>query len=260
MVLQIKAKEIENLGKEIFVQIMNLLLRSEASHFFFPRTKLNLSLRIDDPDAGVDARVIDWPYDGGCIPKGLSVWQYKTGKVDNSDVKTECLKLGVLKALRNGGAYCFCMARDYVSKDIEDRRKTIIETLSAEGLKIKLEKKIIIFNGSTISDWASNHPIVIRFLGHPIGSLITHEEWSNNKLHQYPYRVDSIRDKITNEIRKQIESPHGPVVQRIIGRPGVGKTRLVLEALRPEGIFERVLYAPQTADIPPEFFGYISEC
>lgn len=84
----VSEEEIARLSEWELVDVLNRLLRAEGSRIDLPPTNIQTSLRIHDPDGGVDARVINAPSRSRWIPEGLSVWQFKSGK-DHAPAKLE---------------------------------------------------------------------------------------------------------------------------------------------------------------------------
>ena len=59
---EISEKEIARLSEGALVDVLNRLLRAESSRIDLASTNAQTSLRIHDPDGGVDARVSNAPY------------------------------------------------------------------------------------------------------------------------------------------------------------------------------------------------------
>ncbi|HLK61351.1 MAG TPA: hypothetical protein VKU00_32675 [Chthonomonadaceae bacterium] len=78
---EVDATSIVRLNKEGFGDVLNRLIRAEASQQGLSTTQVYTSLRIDDPDGGIDAAVRDCAVVSDWIPIGHSVWQFKSGKV-----------------------------------------------------------------------------------------------------------------------------------------------------------------------------------
>lgn len=62
-IFEIKPEEIKSLRDVEFVDMMNHLLCAEADRVGVPPNNVSTSLRVNDPDGGVDARTV--------IPEGL---------------------------------------------------------------------------------------------------------------------------------------------------------------------------------------------
>ena len=78
--------------KEPLVELLNRLMRLEATALGMLPTDVDTSLRTDNPDGGVDARTRNAPIGSQWIPPGLTVWQSKSGKCpDKAGLKKELM-------------------------------------------------------------------------------------------------------------------------------------------------------------------------
>jgi hypothetical protein len=119
-------KDVAGLGVEAFRSVINRLLKVEASIYAVPLPDLNVTLRENDPDGGVDARV-KWPSTANqeVLMAGENVVQYKTGKVDKRVIKKEFLKRGVQDCLKSGGYYLLLISQDCDSLKIARLREDL---------------------------------------------------------------------------------------------------------------------------------------
>jgi len=169
MVQLISVDSVENLDSHAFASILNALLTAEADYRNVPLTDLDLTLRISDPDAGIDGR-INWPKDveHDVLAAGQNVVQYKSGELTISQLVKEFGKPGVQAALSRSGHYVLFVGRAYVKRDRETRAAKLKSLCEAAGIAPGL---CTILYGDQIARWISRfNSVVIRpelGLGYP---------------------------------------------------------------------------------------------
>ncbi len=259
-IFDVDEKEVSLLDPVGFADFINHLLRAEASRIGLPSADLHTSLRVSTPDGGVDARVERNTQQSDWIPIGTSIWQFKSGKDhDQAKLRKEFSKPGVQEVLQAGGSYRVVVCDDLGNNQLQDRVKVLAECCRNAGIP---PDRARIYAADKIAAWARRHFAMRLLLGSPsIGNLFRWETW--NALPQFgqPFAADSQRQDILDAIRRGIEDPSGPLSFRIMGRAGVGKSRLVLEALRSQnggnGLAERSLYADNPLAIPDGLFHWL---
>lgn len=255
---EVSPAEIVRLDPFAFVDVMNHLLRAEADSLGILPSDVDTTLRTTDPDGGVDAAVTApdslverW------IPVGRSVWQFKASDLASSKkLREEFNKPGVQAALERGGGYRLIIGEELTPIKVDNRRKWLSECLKERGLN--LEQGKILF-APQIAQWASEHLAIAQlpYFRRPLGDLTRFDEWAKRRIHQVPFCEDTERHKIIATIRDILSGQNKLNHLRIEGRPGVGKTRLALEAFRSPGLRERVLYASNPDEIPQGLFAWI---
>lgn len=255
-IFEIKPNEIELLDSDQLVDLMNHLLCAESDKIGISPDNVNITIRIDVPDGGVDARTINSEeIESRWIPLGLSIWQFKSGDIFPNEIDQEFNKPGVQEVIRQGGSYCFVAGKDYVDRQRIDREQKLKQCFQDNNLTPKYK----FLTASDIARWASEHP-AIALLPHfrrPIGELMRFEIWASQQVHQIPFQYDEqIAQYITN-IKEVIQKDSQINTVRIEGLAGVGKTRLAMESLRISNLEERILYAVSPIDIPLGFFSWL---
>jgi hypothetical protein len=238
----IHGKDVERLKDEELRSVLNALLDADASQHRVPLVDLSITTRNDDPDAGIDAW-IKWPAGAAhdVLRPGENVLQYKSGKLTKELLRSEFRKSGVQRVLKKGGSYLLCAGHDYVhvtKKRYEDQLKGLCRR---KGIPISHAK--IIF-GSALARWICRYPAVAARaeLGKNIPQFITVERWQKIPRYSNSFRADDPRSETIGHIRLFLQSEALGTTLRLEGRPGVGKTRLALEAVRTRGYSSRVLY------------------
>lgn len=259
--LQVSEQEIESLDEHQFTDIMNRLLKAEAQRYGIPPLAVKTTLRVHDPDGGIDARVehsVSVP--AQCrIPEGVSVWQYKAGQAGPAAIKQESEKPGVQEAIKAGGYYYFAIGQGCGDKARKKRETAVNDCFVQEGLEPKGE----LLTAQDIADWVSDHPPVAMhpYFGRPIDDrLYTFEGWSRLpqlRVGYLSFEADEEREAIIDALRGDISGRTGFNSFFLGGRPGVGKTRLALEGIRALSLADETLYVSEPDGIPPNLFSYI---
>ena len=256
---EVRSDEIQQLNNYQFRDVVNRLLRVEAARHDVAMAQVDTSLRDNDPDAGIDARVIaPEPLHSHWLPSGLSVWQYKAGKIRLEEVEREFNKPGVQEAIQRGGTYCLVVGWPYMVRGVDNRKQKLKDLFEREGVTPKFR----LYVGSHVASWASDCPAIVLLphIPRPVSDdLMPFENWlglEDLRVSQLEFQPDDHRRAIMDEVRRATTQRTGFVHLRIEGRPGVGKTRLALEALRVPGLREQVLYALSPEGVPLTLFSH----
>lgn len=262
---QIESTDIERLNQNELPRVLNHLIRAEARLLHVPFESIQTSLRVNDPDGGIDACVRTGSAASEWLPFGCSVWQYKAQrKLTITEMRKEVKKPGVRRALLQadngetkistddgleGGhersrTYCLVLGGDPIPKDIERMRTQLTQVLASEYLGVSAK----LFVAGDVAQWATEHPAMAFEFSRPVNGVLPLERWrAHQPAHRVPFRPDAARTAIADEILARWSAAHGPTHLRIQGHAGVGKTRLALQLFKGAG--EDVLYAPDPSTI-----------
>jgi Plasmid replication region DNA-binding N-term len=233
-----------SLGPQAFALLIARLLRTElreAGILAFPDTTLN----IDWADGGIDG-AISW--EGGPdktlhLPSRNVVWQAKSGQLPSpSELKRELqrgretptLKPALEAHFARGGSYVLFSAADVPTLHRAGRLQAMEDAI--RGSLPNIAPTIRIVGASEIAAWASENLWARTFLIKSSGrdypaTMLTFEEWQQVPRFSNPFVASAQSNELIEKVRKFIEAPAG--LFRLDGAPGLGKTRLMLEALRP---------------------------
>ena len=245
---------------DLFVQFCNDLIRAEANRIGLPPNLIDDTVREKAPDGGIDCRISspEKPPSqdfGNWFPAGGSGWQYKSGKCPSANalLSKEFSKPEVLKTIRDGHTYCFLTADSITGKKADEIRNKFISFFKKRKYK---DPKIRVYNAKLLSEWAIEHPaFLVQYFRIPLSGWQTFEQWEGS--FRNDFFPDPERLHLIQEIRRRVDT-HDKLTL-ILGAAGVGKTRTVLEALRPSGFYQRVLYFDDAARLSPEFFWYLQQ-
>lgn len=256
---ELDGQEIENIGKRVH-DLMNRVLTLEAIRSGVALTNVDLTWRENDPDAGIDADVRDAGAISRFIPAGHSIWQFKGGDVSPADIKKEVLSHPLVrKALQDGAHYRFVSGKNFGVGTKKANRRDALKAVAAE---IPCSPDQLEFlDGADVAKWASDFPTLLSlpyFPARGISGLLRHEKWDRFEDGKPSFVATAKQEGNIQQLREDIrQEHHGPGTYRVEGFSGRGKTRHVLEALRPEDIAPLVLYAPSPISIDPALFHWM---
>ncbi len=242
---EVTSQHLAVISKQTFPQFARSLLYAEALSHGVPPDGIHVSDKIDVPDGGEDGR-ISW--DGGLeqtsfLPGRLCQFQLKTGKIEPATAGREVLtKAGKVKkmvqsALDRGGYYIVLSTNSYTQQQIEKRETRIREALRDTGLEID-DAQVSFRDASQLAAWTNTHPAVATWLLEKImpgllGPFRSWHHWAGRFEHVASPWVDDERlGELRRFLRDWIAIGLPRSMARVVGLTGVGKSRLVLEALR----------------------------
>lgn len=244
--LVLDGKDIERLAPDELRSVLNATLEAEALSARVPSKQLDLSTRNNDPDAGLDARV-EWPPGTASeiLLGGENALQYKAGKLTPTVLKKEFGKPGVVDTLKRGGNYILCVGHDYNPTHAKNWRNELRKL--AKSRKIDPDKCAILF-ASSIGRIANQYPsvIILPELRKDIPLFLTVARWSHQ--HSLKWTPDEPRLETIKRIGFFLQDEKSRGLLRIEGPAGVGKTRVVLQAIQEHGAQALTIYAPNSED------------
>ena len=261
----VTGQEVTSLTERKMPQLLRRLLHAEAKTHGLPSDGIHVASNISAPDDGEDGRIT---WQGGpdrtpFLPSRVCQFQLKSGKVTPSaaakDVLTKghVVKLMICSVLEAGGNYTMLCTLPYTQQQIDQRRASIRQALRSAGVTID-DRQVDFWDAEQIAAWVNQHPAVALWVREqtPTGTLGPFRSWSHwreRPEHEHsPWVEDERLNAFRAHLHDRVEKPRSFV--RIVGPAGVGKSRLVLEALRSarEGgesdhfLADVVLYAVQS--------------
>ncbi|MYC84646.1 MAG: hypothetical protein F4X18_03890 [Acidimicrobiia bacterium] len=200
------------------------------------------------PDGGVDAEVTDAPAGGEWIPEGDSVWQFKRSNLYPKDCAEEFGRATwAQQKVRAGSAYVMVLGVSLSPKLLERRRVAILKKAEELGLDIGGDH-LDVRDANALARWMSLYPslAVSGVMGGPGSSAVDFATWADSRLGRTKWVPDEGREEAIQTIRSALSQEVG-LDLRVGGASGVGKSRLVLEALREQEIAPLVAYVADEA-------------
>lgn len=253
--LTVPINSIISLTPERTVELMRSILRAECSYAKLSPAVLTISDQLMTPDGGIDAEInipCDFSVPSDCIfREGLTGFQIKAGTGfkpwTKSSIKGELLNSKgnipseVENLIRRNGRYVLiCTGHDLIPKDRNKSREQIACVLASAGFQ-NYEANIDVLGARQIAEFAERCPGVAALLGiDPIQEAWLLEEWQRDDHMSNFFEPSLEQTQIITQIREKLQSEIKHI--RILGEPGLGKTRIVLEAVKDENIAPYVLY------------------
>lgn len=253
MFMDVSNEHLNKLDPKGAVALMEDILHTDAQMSGIRPTRISISAEIYARDGGIDAKTTDVKKESnlGSIKAGTTCYQIKSGKfaptmtnIRRMLFNKEDLKSEIRGCFECNGTFILVLTGYDGPHSNEKISKMIQQKLN----KYK-NAKVSVWTQTTLRGFLKNMPVLrLRILGIEYDSFMFYDDWSKqddmkNKAELGPQQVEFV-----NTIRKHLEeSTDGHL--RITADPGIGKTKLVLEALRPKNISSVCLYT----DKPSEF-------
>lgn len=205
---------------------MQRLLEAEAEAVGLSPTLEGLSFRADGKgDGGVDALVSSVPDRPNAHIPGRWVFQAKTSW-DLTGLKRQLKKQERAKKLLREGAGYTLIVNAYLNAEtsLPDLAKALEDVV---GRRVKSH----LVGREQLARWLATHPQLLGLvpgLSELSRHLRTFDQWEASLSPLLPWAPDDLRASAAKRLARL---PAGASC-RVVGSPGVGKTRLVLEALR----------------------------
>lgn len=223
------------------VSLARQLCMAEASRHGLPLDTVSITGRVKVGDEGIDGRTLFPKTLDSLFPRGLHVWQIKSGSTTPSaDAELSDKHVGLIEAIRNGADYVLFWTFD--PTDIV--RTNVITAFTAGVQAIRPDAKVTFLFADQIERLCYQHVSVLAQNGPaPLDGLVGLEVWART-FELIDYEADEDRLAAIDVLRQHVTHTREPHVLHVIGDTGVGKSRLVYEALLVDGLRERVLVVP----------------
>ncbi|HVA07942.1 MAG TPA: hypothetical protein VNG12_14475, partial [Acidimicrobiales bacterium] len=229
-----------------FTPFVSALIETEAARNRIDGSDFTFTTVEHIPDEGVDFEVrkapaTDW------LPEGRSAWQFKRGDYEPVMAANEFGRATWAREIVSaGGSYVFVTGASLPPAAIGRRQKKIMAKAVELGLVAKEDShRIRVYAANDLARWASTFPslAVGALLG---GPRVARDlpEWRESRDHKgITWVADDERKRQIAELRNEVLST-GLVTVRMEGPSGVGKTRMVMEALDTDECRKLVVYIP----------------
>ena len=238
------------------------LLWAEARRLGPGTCKVNVPSKINTPDGGIDATVDADPLvtHSDIIAPGNNGYQIKSGKTFKPwqesvikkalfDTKTpgqQGLGESIRACLDADGTYVLvCTGIDLVDSEQSTVRNHIKKYLESCGYP---NPKVDVWSQNKLVGFLKFFPSLALWVnGNDGGIFQTHNSWSQDANMRFPFVSGQVQNDsiaiIQNDLRRSDQAVYVPVW----GDPGVGKTRLVLEATKTDDLSPLVIYSDSAA-------------
>ena len=239
---EVTGEHIAALTAHAFPVLLRRLLSLEAQAHGLPEYGIHVADSISTADGGEDAR-IEWkggPEATAFLPSRFCQYQLKAGEILPSAAAKEVVgrhgdaKPMVRSALERGAHYILLCAHPYTQQQIEKREKAIWRSLRDTGVNIE-ESRIHFHDSGWVASWVNRHPSVALWVKEQtdpgtIEPFRSWNDWANRTEHESsPWVEDERLPALRTTLRDGATQPRRVI--RVVGASGIGKSRLVLEAL-----------------------------
>jgi hypothetical protein len=239
------------------VDFFRELLWAEARTVALPTSKVHVSELIDTSDGGIDATVEGGlPESADLIKEGRTGYQIKASSAfkpwqqsaikkelfgERSEPTRENLGSGIRDCLDEGGAYILiCFRQDPVDKQYRQAITNLTYFLKQCGYR---DPKVDVWGQSTLIGFLTRFPsLSLQINGRHQYQFQTHRSWSLNDDMQKNFEAGEQQLEHISALREELRGNNGAIHIRVGGEPGIGKTRLILEATSDKDLRPLVLY------------------
>jgi len=248
--------ELGKLDSKLGTSMFLCLLRCEAIANGLSPKDVVLSLNINKNDGGIDAKVDKSPTPNSLLAKGSTHYQLKTGSSfipwqpsalkkelfgkTNSKPSKKLLGNETKNCLDKDGTYTLVT----LGHDLLPNEHTLVITHLTDLFQAcgYVNPKVNVYGQSQIVGVLDKYPsICLDLIGLDDGGFLPISGWKNNAQMQLTLQLGSEQEKFIKEIRAALRENAVQHI-RIIGEPGIGKTRLALESVSYEAIAPSVIY------------------
>ncbi len=218
---------------ERFTELTDALVRTAVSSAGQPISEVRTNLRTNLPDGGVDTEVlVAMPEDSIGWLREKTVWQYKSTS-SKPIFKNELAKAFVKKRITEGFAYrlAVCASMSAEKKEQwEGELNTLVQRIHSGAPPAR------VISADDVAAWMELYPsLVLRFLERGVEEKAqTISAWGRNITHETrDFIAIPSRAGLVQSIQEHadVSQSCSSVVLPVHGYAGVGKTRLVFEAL-----------------------------
>jgi len=238
---EITGAHISALTDRFLVVLTRRLLAAEAAKYHVPPDNIHVASVLTAADGGEDAR-ITWengPERTPYLPSRNCILQVKAAAITPAKAAKDVLTTAgdlepvIRETLEAGGNYIMLCNRAYVGRKVVKRAAAVLEAVRAQGVAAR-PAQIAFRDADQIAAWVNEHPQVATWVQEQTQpglatTFRTYTHWAGRYEHETPFvddeRLAAVRAGIKPVVEKERE------VVRIVGLSGVGKSRLVLEAL-----------------------------
>ena len=255
-IFTVKNNDLEQLDEHTAVDFFRRLLWAEARRIGVEISKIHVSSAIHVSDGGIDAAVDDAQIDTGCgiIKPGKTSYQIKSGECKpwhpsfikkalfgDKTPNRENLGQSIRVCLDASGTYILvCTGIDLVESHRIDAIEYIKKYLEECGYP---NAEVELWSQNNLIGFLSYFPsLTLQITGNDAAKFQTHVSWSKDGEMGVTFLPGPSQSKLIADIQNELRRDDDTVHVRVLGEPGIGKTRVVLEATRTDDISPLVVY------------------
>jgi len=233
------------------------LLWSRATARAIPTTRVSIPSDMHTADGGIDASILDGdgtPINHDELLTSGTRYQIKTGGFapwqkaqvhkelfgNHKDQNFGNLGTEIQQTLRDGKRFVLVtFGSDPIDRDIRKAQKNVQDAFRACGYP---DAAVEVWGQTQLIGLFRSYPsLCLRLRGHDHQGFRSHDSWSSDADMQPREHYSREQRQLTDDLRNQLRS--GEIAHvRLLGEPGIGKTRLALELTKAEDIAPVTLY------------------
>ena len=257
-IFTVSGTDLQRLGSLQAVEFFRALLWAEARRLKIPPNHVHVSSSVNVADGGVDASVnaSSLPAESGLIVTSRTCYQIKASEAflpqQASHIKKELFgeKKAVFKdnlgesvrdCLDNGGAYVLvCFKQDLVDPQRRKAEGHIRKYLTECGYK---NPKVEVWSQNNILGFLQPFPsLMLKLSGRDHLAFQSHRSWAEQDDMRRELQAGEEQTQLIANTQEELRRDNEAVHLHLWGEPGVGKTKLVLEATRADDLEPLVIY------------------
>lgn len=253
-IYSIDPNHLSELTPELSVEFFRKLLWAESTTSGFAPGDIDIPSRVDVQDGGIDAVTKGALSESvhGIIKTGRTHFQIKSGAFTPSDSaikeilfkenETE-LKPRIKECLDNGERLVVVFFKF-------DNPDTTTDGLIKRFLGV-LEQVDVKYRTANVEIWRQNilrglfekfTSLVVQIKGGALSRFKTFDSWDRLADMSPDFKTSQAQVELIENIRKLLKLNNEAIHVRLMGEPGIGKTRMALEALKDDSLRHLVLY------------------
>lgn len=251
---------IRELDENGAVALARALIFAEAGAHDLSLDEFTMSGRVKAADEGVDGRTHLPDRPGILLPVGPQVWQLKSGASPPSAAREFDAKRhpALIKAIHDGYDYVL-----FWTCDPTDRIRTRVTRSFTEAVRgIRPDAKATFLFAERIEGLCYAHlGVLVQHSPIPLSGVVSLTVWGvPEEFARVAFQADGDRARFMDALCAHVSSwEQSPAEIHVFGDTGVGKSRLVYEALARPGIGERVLVAPDVSRLDTNLLALVAQ-
>jgi len=257
-IFTVRNEDLHRLNPEEAVGFFRELLLAEARRISVPIAKVQISTWINVPDGGVDASIDDvhaLPI-SDLAKEGITSFQIKAGASfepwQNAQIKRELfgskppdkdnLGSGVRNCMDNNGLYVLvCFKHDLTPEQYGQTIGNLKGYLNQIGYS---HPRVEVLSQSNIIGMLEIFPsLALQANRRALSRFQTHQSWSREAEMSKPFKTGLAQEEFISNLQNELRNANEATHIRAWGEPGIGKTRLILEATRVDDLKPLVIYS-----------------
>ena len=263
-IFSVKNEDLARLSPQEAVEFFRELLWAEARRIGIGISKIHISSWINVPDGGVDAVVEEniASVQSDLIKPGFTAYEIKAGESfkpwQNKQIEEELFKgkspskenLGnsIKACLDKGGIYVLvCFKQDLTAEQHRKAVEALKSNLSPCGYQ---NPRVEVWSQNNLIGFLKRYPsLALKINQRERIKFQTHKSWSQDAEMRRDFKAGRPQQEFIASMQNALRKNDRAFHIHVWGEPGIGKTRLVLEATRADDLQPLIIYC----DSPSKF-------